>query len=206
MKRKEVTCLFIRHGQTAGNATKSYIGWTDEPLSEDGIRLLNEKKAMLSKAETIRQCVTSPLLRTKQTAAIYFPKAVCVEIEEFKELNFGDFEGMNYEMLNGNPDYQRYIDSNGTAPFPNGESQEQFKQRVEKGLVKWARMQIDEKGENTVAAVVHDGTIMAVMHLLTKEAYFNFHVNNGCGYRCELEITEEEEQVAIRLNSYLPIG
>mgnify|MGYP000581579371 CR=1 FL=1 len=36
--------LLLRHGQTQGNLEKRYIGKTDEPLSEKGIRFLQEKK------------------------------------------------------------------------------------------------------------------------------------------------------------------
>lgn len=31
--------MLIRHGQTAGNAQRRYIGRTDEPLSPEGIAL-----------------------------------------------------------------------------------------------------------------------------------------------------------------------
>ena len=49
----------------------------------------------------------SPYLRAKQTADILFPGAKQVEIAEFAECRFGDFEYKNYAELNGNPDYQR---------------------------------------------------------------------------------------------------
>ena len=36
----KITMAFIRHGETASNRRKSYLGWTDEPLSEDGCEML----------------------------------------------------------------------------------------------------------------------------------------------------------------------
>lgn len=48
-------------------------------------------------------------------------------IEELSECDFGEFENKNYKELSGNQDYQRWIDSNGTLPFPGGESREAFK-------------------------------------------------------------------------------
>ena len=35
--------VLIRHSKTAGNLKGRYIGTTDEPLCEEGIRLLGEK-------------------------------------------------------------------------------------------------------------------------------------------------------------------
>ena len=68
----------------------------------------------------------SPYLRAMQTADILFPDAGKVEIPEFAECRFGDFEYKNYAELNGNPDYQRYIDSGGTTAFPGGETKAEF--------------------------------------------------------------------------------
>ena len=49
-------------------------------------------------------------------------------------MDFGQFEGKNYEELKDNPDYQKWIDSNGTLPFPGGESREQFIRRSMEGF------------------------------------------------------------------------
>ena len=44
-------------------------------------------------------------------------------------VDFGDFENKNYLELNGNPDYQAWVDGGGTLPFPGGESREAFQER-----------------------------------------------------------------------------
>ncbi len=49
-------------------------------------------------------------------------------------MDFGQFEGKNYEELKDNPDYQKWIDSNGTLPFPGGEPREQFIRRSMEGF------------------------------------------------------------------------
>ena len=56
--------VFIRHGLTAGNLEKRYIGSTDEPLCGEGIARL--------KMRTYPRCevlVCSPMKRCLQTAA-----------------------------------------------------------------------------------------------------------------------------------------
>ncbi|MFR2606513.1 MAG: hypothetical protein ACLTAX_15870 [Waltera sp.] len=45
-------------------------------------------------------------------------------------------EGHNYQELSGDPAYQRWIDSGGTLPFPEGESREEFIRRNVAGYEK----------------------------------------------------------------------
>ena len=60
--------IFIRHGLTAGNLQKRYIGRTDEPLCEEGILSLRSKE--YPQYEVL---VCSPMRRCLQTAEIIFP-------------------------------------------------------------------------------------------------------------------------------------
>lgn len=48
----KITMAFIRHGETASNRRKSYLGWTDEPLSEDGCEMLLRNQEKLSCSRT----------------------------------------------------------------------------------------------------------------------------------------------------------
>ena len=58
-------------------------------------------------------------------------------------MDFGEFEGKNYIELQKDPNYQAWIDSNGTLPFPGGESREAFIKRCEQGFY---RMLVGIKG------------------------------------------------------------
>ena len=143
--------------------------------------------------------------RCVQTAELLFERKP-VLIPEWKEMDFGQFEGKNYEELKDDPCYQKWIDSNGTLPFPGGESREQFIRRSMEGF-DWMMSDILKKSErNTgiqsgtekqylrdnceieipVVAVVHGGTIMAVLSSLTGGEYFDFQVKNGEGYETVL--------------------
>ena len=71
--------VLIRHSKTAGNLMGRYIGTTDEPLCEEGIRLLENRS--YPAAELV---YVSPMKRCRETAALIytagtvadFPKSV----------------------------------------------------------------------------------------------------------------------------------
>ena len=144
--------------------------------------------------------------RCVQTAELLFERNPIL-IPEWKEIDFGQFEGKNYEELKDDPCYQKWIDSNGTLPFPGGESREQFIRRSMEGFDRMMYDILKRSEKNTgiqtdtdsqylkcdrgteipVTAVVHGGTIMAVLSSLTGGEYFDFQVKNGEGYETVLE-------------------
>ena len=110
-------------------------------------------------------------------------------LDDLRECDFGAFENKNYQELSGNADYQAWIDSNGTLPFPGGESNEAFRQRCCQAFL-YITEELQKQEEKTgqtlrAAVVVHGGTIMAILeHFGTpKKNYFDYQVKNGCGYR-----------------------
>ena len=191
--RYEADMALIRHGMTPGNEEHRYIGRTDEPLSQKGREqlLTLQKKGVYPAAACV---AASPLERCRQTAELLYPgQAPCV-FDQFREMDFGAFEGHNYEELKADVRYQAWIDSNGTLPFPNGESMDAFKSRC---LEAFARIVEEVSGaeQEWIASgktgifragiVVHGGTIMAILEQYgyPKAAYFDYQVKNGCGYR-----------------------
>ena len=185
--------LLIRHGKTAGNLLGRYIGSrTDEPLCEEG----REGLAGTQLPEVERLYV-SPMKRCVETAELLwsgFDRNKIQKVTDLRECDFGDFENKNYKELSGNADYQAWIDSNGTLPFPNGESMNAFKSRCRKAFaqiveeVSVAEQKWKDSGETEIfraGIVVHGGTIMAILEQYgyPKRAYFDYQVKNGCGYR-----------------------
>lgn len=171
--------VLIRHGKTVGNLQKRYIGTTDEPLCEEGIRELKDKKVLYDyKPDHI---FVSPMVRCRETASILFPDSDQVIVPDFRECDFGAFENKNYLELSGNADYQRWIDSNGTLPFPGGESQDTFKSRC---IAAYQKLMTDYsfKEEDVIVLVVHGGTIMSIMEYLNTDpsrSYYDFQIKNG---------------------------
>ena len=173
----------IRHGKTEGNRLGRYIGVTDESLCPEGQDFL--RRLDYSGVESV---YVSPLKRCVETAGILFPQKGLHIIEELSECNFGDFENRNYKELEGNPDYQRWVDSNGTLPFPGGESREEFKRRSLLGFEK-AVAGCVRGGISCGALVIHGGTIMNIMEEYAdiRKPFYEWHVKNGGGYEVELD-------------------
>ena len=147
--------LLIRHSITAGNLEHRYIGCrTDEPLCEAGIALAQQKSVEFRRSFPAPELVlVSPMQRCRQTAEILFPHMPQKIVWGLQECDFGAFEGKNYQELSGDTSYQAWIDSGGTPA-------------------------LQSRQESHIAAVVHGGTIMAVLSALEQQqkAYFSWQV------------------------------
>ncbi|MBS6396133.1 MAG: histidine phosphatase family protein [Clostridiales bacterium] len=192
-----IEILLIRHSITQGNTEGRYIGSrTDEPLCEAGIRLVLEREY-----PKVSRIYTSPMKRCLETAELIWSdrEAPVISVPELRECDFGAFENKNYRELSGDPDYQAWIDSGGTLPFPGGESQEGFRARCQAAfarIVSKIRAAALSAGIQTAAGanaaeqpfraavVAHGGTIMAILEKYgsPKREYFDYQVKNGCGY------------------------
>ncbi|MGN0577071.1 MAG: histidine phosphatase family protein [Ruminiclostridium sp.] len=173
--------IFIRHGKTAGNCGKRYIGKTDEPLSPEGIKELSEKN--YPEAEIV---ISSRMKRCIETAKLIYPRQKHIVINGLEECDFGDFEGKNYKELSENPDYKSWVESGGILPFPKGESPADFKKRC---IAAFNKATQKYKDKRVISFVVHGGTIMAVLekYALPKKDYFDYGVENGGGYITEFD-------------------
>lgn len=187
----QITFILIRHGETAANKEHRYLGRTDESLSTEGKEKLLQscRQERYPSADIV---FTSPMKRCKETAQMVYSDVPIKEIHEWLEMDFGDFEGKNYEELKDDERYQTWIDSNGTQPFPNGESRETFIGRCVQGMdrvIQHLREETNaDKEIRTVAAVVHGGTIMALLSSFCGEDYFDYQVKNGEGFVCSLTL------------------
>ncbi len=214
-----VDLTLIRHGQVQANIEKRYIGSTDMSLTVNGMKSLEKlNKAQIYKTPDYLFC--SPMSRCKMTCDILFPDKIYTVIDEFHEMDFGSFEMKNYQELKDNAYYQRWIDSNGTIAFPEGESRQEFVLRCMSGFDKMLsktcccvesdsirlinsplKITIDNKNDKvyiknnnqvlkmiSITAVVHGGTIMAILSSLNKDEYYNYQCKNAEGYICRFII------------------
>lgn len=182
----QITLLLLRHGATKANQEHRYLGKTDEALTEEGREelLKNRERNCYPEADFL---FSSPMTRCLQTAELLYPELCPVTIPEWREIDFGAFEGKNYKELNGNPEYQAWIDSGGTLPFPGGESREAFLLRCAAGFDRMRKhlAAVTEKASDTpctAGLIVHGGTIMALLSRYYGGEYFDYQVKNGGGY------------------------
>lgn len=191
----QIKLVMIRHGVTPSNKEHRYLGRTDEGLSMEGERALQEARDTYPSVDYL---FASPMKRCVQTARILYPKQEIFVIPDWVETDFGDFEGKNYVELMDNEYYQKWIDSNGTLPFPNGESREDFIERCKQGFYK---MLLQLKSQNhmnitmTAGLVIHGGTIMSLLSTFCGGEYFDYQVGGGQGYICTLNETQEYPQM-----------
>ena len=179
----------IRHSMTESNASGRYAGKrTDEALSPEGISLCLDRT--YPQTDVV---YTSPMRRCIQTAGLLYRGKRLVIREQFAECDFGIFEGKNYKELSGEPKYQEWIDSNGTLPFPGGESREEFQARCLEGFSLCIEHCIQYQYK-TFAMVVHGGTIMSILDgfAVPHRDYFDWQVKNLEGYEIE---TDEKQWV-----------
>lgn len=189
-KRGLMELVWIRHGMTKGNREKRYIGGqTDEPLCEEGRALLRKRvrSGLYPQADRV---YVSPMIRCIETADIIYPHVERQIVPGFRECDFGLFENKNYKEMAELSEYQAWVDGNGKDAFPQGEHPEAFNRRSLNALLSLA--DAGALGGRS-AFVVHGGTIMAVCSQLdaAKKDYYEYHVDNGCGYICRAERTAD---------------
>jgi len=149
----------LRHGMTSANELHQYCGWSDVPLSECGVRLLQEKKSrkQYPAADGLR-IVSSGMKRTDQTLEVLFGYTGAEHCPELREMNFGQFELHSYEELRVTEAYQAWISGdNESHACPDGESGAAMKARV------LAAVQRLCSSEQDVLVCLHGGPIAAVM-------------------------------------------
>ena len=167
----------LRHGETAYNAQRRYLGRSDIPLSAKG-------RSALAQANIFPQTVyISPLCRAAETAEILFPEARLVPVPDLQEMDFGIFEGRTYLEMDGLLAYQEWIDGGCLGKIPGGESKADFCARVCRAF-STIMDQAVENSEETLVIAAHGGTQMAVMehYALPRRNYFDWQSPPGGGF------------------------
>ena len=174
--------LMLRHGMTEGNSKGQYIGVTDESILETEKRLLSGMD--YGKPDAV---YCSPLKRCLETASVLFPENRLFKIPEFRECDFGRFEGKTYLDLLDDPVYKEWLDSGVIIRFPEGESKDGFQERCVKGFDELVNTACRLK-QNYIAMVVHGGTIAGILEKygFPEKNYYDWFVKNLEGYRVRI--------------------
>lgn len=167
----------VRHGRTQGNLEHRYIGSTDNSLAPKGIEEL--EKISYPEVDAV---VSSPMKRCIETAAILFPKNKPYIVEGLRECSFGIIENKTHDEIKDLPEYREWIRTEGRCNLPGAEDRELFIERCVNGF----KQGIEHyKDCESVAFVMHGGSIMALMQGCLGGDYFSYMVDNGRGYLCE---------------------
>ncbi|TSC54656.1 MAG: isoleucyl-tRNA synthetase [Parcubacteria group bacterium LiPW_30] len=147
----------IRHGQAESNVTRTpKTKETDiDNLTEKGREQVKESAQKLKK-EKIDLIVSSPLMRTRQTASILaeelgLQNSGVIFDPRLAEINVGDFNGKTNEEYHG---YFSSLEEKFTKRAPNGENLADLKKRVFEAV---SNIEKEHKGKN-VLIVTHEYT------------------------------------------------
>ena len=172
---------FIRHGLTEANEKRLFCGQTDVPLSKKGrqeLILLKETVAYPSASVYI----SSGLKRATETLQMLYDLDPDVIMDEFMEINHGDFEMKCHDDLKDIPEYLQWINDFENITCPNGESKKSFDKRVKAGFDKLLEMK-------TGSAVIlcHGGVIVSVLERFYpgEKSFYEWLPENGRGYTFE---------------------
>ena len=168
----------IRHGMTAGNAVRRYVGVTDEPLCPEG-REAAEKKP---KDDTLDRVYVSPLKRARETAAILFPNAEQIIVNDLHEMDFGVFEGRTADEMEHDPVYRAWVEDLCRGACPGGESQADFHARINRAFCETVRAL-----ETDATFVVHGGVIMSILWQFAepKKDFYDWVAENLAGFEAD---------------------
>lgn len=180
----------IRHGMTESNKRNAYIGSTDEALSDDGIKAIEEKKANSYYPESFDRLFVSPMLRCRMTASIITDMKQEI-VEDFREFDFGIFEGRNADEMVDDQEYRAWVNSMCEAPVPGGDCRKNFMARVQTAFQKLLDEIINDKNtdnnrlnkndgnELKIGIVAHGGTIMSILCLIFEGEFYDYLAKNG---------------------------
>ncbi len=125
--------ILVRHGETEWNHLHRMQGLTDLPLTETG-RAQAEAIATALKNEAVEVIYSSPLKRALETARIInrFHQVEIIPVEELKELNVGQLEGLYAEEMKARYSdfFQAWTTDPASTRMPGGESLPEVQERV----------------------------------------------------------------------------
>ncbi len=205
---KNYRLYLIRHGITLGNEQGLYIGGkTDEPLSENGIKNLNELKENFFYPK-VKIVFSSPMLRAIESAEILFESAEDkIVLEELRENNFGEFEKRNIKSLIDDENFKKWIDPSTPYTPVGGESSKMFHERCSDILMKIFEHMM-KNGIEEAACVTHGGVIMSMLAQRAMPRYPAEHwmADSGCGYVVQCNTAHFMRDGIVEVSDILPYG
>lgn len=152
--------ILIRHGETDWSYKRRYCSFSDISLNKRGRAQARQVSNRL-RGEEIHKIYSSDMKRTLQFARIIFKGRHIKKSPGLREINFGVFEGLEYQkIMDKYPEiYTRWIDSPAEITISKGENLKDMAERTRKVL---AKILSHDKGK-TVAIFAHAGPIKVIL-------------------------------------------
>ena len=186
----------VRHGETNSNVEGYLQGWTNDPLNENG-RALAVITGQGMKGIHFDACISSPLLRARETAEIILRESgngIPIEFDDrIKEINMGDWERKKFRPGEREVD-EHEIKLFFTNPFcfsgcPKGENIAQVCDRTQDFL----KELIARDDDKNYLITTHGFALRAMLNFLYDDPndYWHGHVP----YNCAVNIVEGKDGI-----------
>ncbi len=162
--------ILLRHLQSQWNLENKFTGWTDVPLSEEGVKSAKEVAGKFIGFD-IDKVYTSPLIRNKETVSLILDnlgkKDLPIIVDRaLDERNYGKLQGLNKDEMKakyGEVQVRLWRRSWDQAP-PEGESLKDVFDRA----VPFYKKHIEDnlkKGENVLIVASHNSLRALVKYI-----------------------------------------
>lgn len=156
-----VTITYFVHGTTTDNEKNISSGWSDVSLSDLGVKQSLELKNQVNVTD-FDVVFCSDLKRAIDSAHLTFEGTnKIIEDNRLRECNYGDYNGKSSDVV------EPMQEKNITDKFPNGESYEDVKTRIQSFL---HDLKKDYDGKH-VAIVAHKAPQLALDVLLNGRSW-----------------------------------
>ena len=168
----------VRHGETNANREGYLQGWSDDPLNDNG-QMLAQMTGQGMKGIKFDYCISSPLIRAKQTAEIILRESnnnIPIMFDDrIKEINFGSLERIDINDIRVK---QFLLRPNINYRYPDGESISMVMSRTQDFLNKL----IKQGTRETVLVSTHGCALRAMLNFLYDDAsdFWHGHVPYNC--------------------------
>jgi broad specificity phosphatase PhoE len=203
-----VRLILIRHALTDYNLQNRYCGACDPPLNNKGIRQA-ERIAQCLRGLHIDKVYSSDLRRAYQTAQIIFKNNLIQKSADFREMNFGIFEGLRYEeILKRFPSiYSDWIKDPLGVRIPKGEGLNGLSERVKKRLsfilsqCKSDSCVRKQDKAKTIAIVTHGGPIRIILcDALKYDLALFWQITQDVGALNVIDYSEDRNPLIVKIN------
>jgi len=176
------TIYLVRHGQTAWNREEVFRGRADIPLNETGRKeaLLTGECLKKVKAGAIYSSPLSRAVETAEAISRYQGKEVLIS-DGLIDIDFGRWQGVSHEEVKEKFGdlYRQWKDSPHLVRFPGGESLEDVRKRVLRGIDEI----LPDHGDETLVMVSHrvvNKTLLCGLLGLDNSHFWQIGQDTGC--------------------------
>jgi len=155
----------VRHGEIESNIKKVYAGWSEEPLTENGVRQA-EKAGKALRGKGIEAIYCSPLKRAFQTAEIIggIIGKKPIPDDSFKEMKLGPWEGLSEGKIAETypAEWQIWNERPAELVLEGRETLRELQNRVLEGV---RRLRSDCRRQRTEGGEQRSGDVVVVTHV-----------------------------------------